>query len=152
MYVYVYFYVKLWRLCPFFSRYLGSFLELLVNALLAASHYWIWLQKTNYKSTSIWCSVILHLVIENSWSKYNTNLKMHTTKIVYNIIITWKCTTLKLFIISVKYLCCCGLLYARCVCLNQNKDLLNIFPIHSKNSWKICDISTGTESLDPCIC
>ena len=40
-----------------------------------------------------------------------------------------------------KYLCCSRLLSGRCVRLNQNKDLLEIY----------CNIRTGTESVNPCI-
>ena len=49
-----------------------------------------------------------------------------------------------------KELCCCHLLSARWVGLNQNKDLLEIFPFHSNNCRKMFNIRTGTESVNPC--
>ena len=63
---------------------------------------------------------------------------MHSTKIVSNIrevsLLLWSTVA------------------ARCARLNQTKYLVNISPFHGKNSRKICNIRTGTESLNLCIC
>ena len=43
------------------------------------------------------------------------------------------------------------MLSARYVRLNQNKDLLKMFPFHSSNCRKMCNMRTGAESVNSCI-
>lgn len=50
--------------------------------------------------------------------------------------------------VFVKELCCGRLLFLRCIHLNQNKGLLELFPFHGNNCRKMFNMETGTENVD----